>query len=167
MAVWGRKANTVGSMKILRWSSAVMPLLPVLWLFSGSPFYIFGIQLFGGIVWAGFNLCSLNAVFDIVPGRWRTQAVAYYNVANGVALFAGAFLGGQMMGKLPSIHATPFLTLLLISGLLRAAIYLLMFPHGETSGSTDRSRDIHVMVSRLFFVPARMTCQALGLVTRK
>jgi MFS family permease len=128
MALWGRAADEIGLQKIFRLSCWLTLLMPLLWLVSPSPWYIFFLQLFGGLSWAGFNLSTTNYLFDAVPARWHIQAISYFNVINGTALFAGAFLGGHVMEKLPPLLGFPFLTLLQISGALRLAVCLTLLP---------------------------------------
>lgn len=128
MAAWGRKADQAGPLKVLQVCTWLTPLLPLLWLTSQSPWPIFFVQIFGGVVWSGLQLCQINYIFDAVPSRLRTQAIAYFNVVNGMALFAGAFLGGYLLEILPPLLGFRFLTLLQISGVLRVLVALFLLP---------------------------------------
>ena len=51
---------------------------------------------------------------------------SFFNVFNGVALSAGALLGGMLLKWLPALSGHKILTLLAISSFLRIAVGLLM-----------------------------------------
>jgi MFS family permease len=127
-AFWGRKADEVGICKVFRLCYWLTPAIPALWLVSKAPLYIVCVQLMSGVVWSGFNLSTTNYVFDAVPPRYRMQAISYLNVANGLSLFSGAFLGGHLLSVLPPLFGHPFLTLVLLSAGLRLFLCLTVLP---------------------------------------
>jgi len=128
MGIWGRHADIVGNIKVIRLTSFFIPIIPVLWLFSQNIAYLIIIQIFGGYVWAGYNLSVFNFVYDAVMPEKRTRCVSYFNVINGTAICCGALLGGLLAKNLPPILGHRLLTLFLLSGVLRAAFSMVMLP---------------------------------------
>lgn len=123
---WGRHADKVGNLKIIRFTTPLISLIPILWIFSQNTIYLFAVQIFSGFLWAGFNLCSTNFIYDAVTPEKRTRCVAYFNVLNGIAVSLGAILGGLMLPHLPPLFGHNILSLFLISGLLRFVIAIFM-----------------------------------------
>lgn len=136
---WGGISDRFGNKKILNLCGWGMTIVPVLWLFSANIYYLVIIQVYGGVIWSGFNLAIANFLFDAVTPPKRARCVAYQGLVNGMALFTGSFLGGITAGHLPdSITIGPFvwkpqsmlLMVFLISGIIRfiaACIFLKKF----------------------------------------
>lgn len=121
MRLWGSHADHVGNRRVMRLTSYFLPVIPVLWLVSHNIAYLIAIQFFSGFFWAGFNLAASNFMFDAVTPEKRTRCIAYYNVINGAAIFAGALSGGFLAKSLPPISGNRILSLFLLSGLVRFA----------------------------------------------
>ncbi len=80
---WGKNADKSGNMKALRVSSLLIASLPFWWILNQNPFYLLFAQILSGIAWAGFNLCSLNFIYDAVTPAKRTRCIAYFYFFNG------------------------------------------------------------------------------------
>ena len=122
MHYWGRHADVVGNLKILKLSCRVIPIIPFLWLPSTTTLYLVLVQILAGFFWAGFNLCATNFIYDAVSPEKRLRCIAYFNVLNGTAICLGALAGGMMAPHLPSLLGHHLITLMVISGLLRIAV---------------------------------------------
>ena len=126
---WGKFADKYGNREVLRLSGLLIPLLPILWIFSSNPYYlIFVPQLLSGIAWAGFNLSASNYIYDAVTVQRRAIVVSYYSLLNGIGVFIGAILGGLIAYYVHLSSINIFLFIFIVSGILRAAVFLLMFP---------------------------------------
>ncbi|MDO8491398.1 MAG: MFS transporter [Dehalococcoidia bacterium] len=125
---WGRAADKGGNLRIVRLSAGLIPLVPLLWLVSTSPVYLGVVQVFSGFAWAGFNLCTVNYLYDATTSENRTRYLAYFNAGHGIAGGLGALAGGYLAPHLPYFLGYQVLTLLLVSGLLRAAVSLAFLP---------------------------------------
>lgn len=119
MGLWGRHADNVGNLKILKVTSIFIPMIPIVWLFSPNVIYLLCVQFFSGFFWAGFNLSVTNFIYDAVTPEKRTRCVAYFNAVNGAAIFAGAALGGYLVNVIPPFMGNTILSLLVLSGILR------------------------------------------------
>lgn len=117
--IWGRHADLVGNAKVLKVTSLLIPLIPSLWCFSQHMAWLIPVEIFSGFVWAGFNLCSANFIFDSVSPEKRVRCLSYFSFINGIALFLGAAIGGFLAERLPPIAGYRLLTLFLLSSFLR------------------------------------------------
>lgn len=128
---WGKHADIVGNLKVIKSTAMLVPIIPILWLFSANKLYLVGIQIFAGFLWAGYNLCITNFIYDSVSPEKRTRCLAYFNFLNGLGLFLGATLGGYLLEHLPRIFGYQTLTIFLISGILRGIIVAIFIPKIE------------------------------------
>lgn len=127
--VWGRQADRVGNVKVLKMTSLFIPLIPLLWIFSSNLFYLFCIEIFAGFVWGGFNLCSVNFIYDAVSPGKRVRCLGYFGFIIGTATFLGASLGGYLAERLPPLNGSRILTLFLISAVLRYVSHFFLSRH--------------------------------------
>ena len=145
--IWGKHADVVGNAKILKIASFLIPLIPILWLFSKNPFYLMSVEMFSGFVWGGFNLCTANYIYDAVSPAKRVRCLGYFNLINGIALCLGASLGGYLAEHVTPLFGYRLMTLFLISGLLRfAAHFFLSQKFKEVRASAK-----HISSANLFF----------------
>lgn len=126
MRYWGRHADIVGNLRVIRLSCLVIPILPLFWLISAEIPYLLMIQVIAGFFWAGFNLCATNFIFDAVTPEKRTRCIAYFNVLNGAAICLGALIGGLIEPHLLPLLGYPLMTLMVISAVLRMVVVQLM-----------------------------------------
>lgn len=123
---WGAHADAVGNLKIIKLTSPLIGFIPLLWILNRHPVFLFFAQVFSGFVWAGFNLCTTNFIYDAVTPSKRTRCIAYFNTLNGLAACAGALCGGFSLRWLPHLLGYKILTLFLISSILRITASVLM-----------------------------------------
>lgn len=143
---WGRHADKVGNIKVIKFTAPFIGMIPLMWIISRNPVYLFCAQAFSGFAWAGFNLCASNFIYDAVTPEKRTRCIAYFNVFNGLALCFGALLGGFILQKLPPIFGYRILTLFLLSAVLRLLVALFI------TGKLKEVRPVEEITSdRLFF----------------
>ncbi len=121
---WGRAADRAGNLKLLIISSALIPFVPLIWMVSSNVLYLSLVQVITGIAWAGFNLCSVNYLYDATTTDNRTRYLAYFNAGAGTATGLGALIGGYIMPSIPAIRGSHILTLFSISGILRGLVCL-------------------------------------------
>ena len=102
-------------------------MLPVLWVFSTKFAYLIGIQVLGGIVWAGFELSSFNFVFDTTTPEKRARCVSYYNMINGVMIFLGT-IAGSLIIKYNALFWSKYYLAFIVSGAARFLVALVFLP---------------------------------------
>ncbi len=121
---WGKNADKSGNMKALRVSSLLIASLPFWWILNQNPFYLLFAQILSGIAWAGFNLCSLNFIYDAVTPAKRTRCIAYFYFFNGLAISLGSLIGGFLANRLPMIFGYRLFSLFFLAGTLRFIVAL-------------------------------------------
>ncbi|MEO0100889.1 MAG: MFS transporter [candidate division WOR-3 bacterium] len=126
---WGKYADRYGNARILKASSFLISLIPLLWLLSPNPIYLILLNAFAGYAWSGFNLCTVNFIFDAASPEVRTRCLGYFNFTNGVTIFLGGLIGGFLATRLPPFFSrSPLLTLFLLSGILRIMVDVILLP---------------------------------------
>jgi MFS family permease len=120
---WGKTADKIGNVKIIKVTGLLICILPILWIFSKNFFYLILINGFAGYIWAGFNLSTVNFIFDVASQETRTRCVGYFNFTNGMFIFLGTMLSGWLATHLPAlVNKSKLLTLFLLSGILRTVV---------------------------------------------
>ena len=136
---WGAQADDAGNIRIVKLVSLLMPLIPVLWMFSPDVLYLIGVQVFSGFLWSGYMIASSNFIFDAVTPAKRACAIAYFNVVNGSAVCAGALLGGVLIDALPGFWPWQGIqAVFLLSGVLRL-LFRIFLARGISEVRTART----------------------------
>jgi MFS family permease len=128
MRLWGRFSDRYGNLLVLRTCGFLVPLAPILWLFSINPIYLAGVQALAGVFWGGFNLAASNYIYDCVSQQRRGICFAYSDALNGIGIFLGATVGGLIATYVNVGFISILLFLFLVSGLLRLAFSAVMLP---------------------------------------
>ncbi|OIO24879.1 hypothetical protein AUJ13_02010, partial [Candidatus Micrarchaeota archaeon CG1_02_49_24] len=131
MPYWGRLADIVGSRNVLRVSGLLVPIAPVLWVFSAEPLYLVFAQVFSGFAWAGFDLSTFNYALSSASKEHRVSFISYYSLMNNLMIFAGALLGGLVAEYFASaslLWMHGLLLLFLLSGAIRLAVSFVFLP---------------------------------------
>ncbi|TAL39333.1 MAG: MFS transporter [Spirochaetes bacterium] len=122
MGRWGRLADRIGNVRVLKFTAPIIAGVPLLWIAGRHPVYLFFAQVISGFAWSGFQLAASNFIFDAVAPDRRVKYISYFNVLNGVLLSLGALLGGSLLSWLPGLLGLPILTLFAISSGLRIVV---------------------------------------------
>jgi len=136
---WGKYADKVGNLKVMRIVSFALPFVPLLWLVSHNVFYLVAVQLFSGVCWAGFDLCSGNFIYEAAPLGKRLKYIAYHRALTTAFMAMGALIGAYLLGIVRPVLGYNILALFVLSGVLRFAITMVMFPKLKEVRGTMRS----------------------------
>jgi MFS family permease len=85
------------------------------------------VEIFSGMMWAGFGLANYNYMLEVAPSRARAVYAAMFNVVIGVAGVLGPISGGFVAAYFANnallgiSWLTEFRVLFLITGLIRLA----------------------------------------------
>ena len=146
MGLWGKLIDGKGTKFVIYASGILTPLIPFFWLFSKNFYYLCVVEIFSGIAWAGFNLSSSNFIFDAVKPENRVRCIAYFKFFEGIAVFAGALIGGFLIGHIPAwIFISSIPIIFLISGIIRLIVSVVMLP------TLKEARLIEMEVGHTFF----------------
>ena len=154
---WGRISDAFGNRLIMVVTGLVIPVLPILWIFSTNYLYLLVVQALAGMAWGGFSLSSSNYIYDLVPASKRAMYLAFHNVLASIAVFSGALIGGYLGTHLPS-HINLFgqhyewlstlYGVFIISSLMRLIIAILLLPRLKEM-RTVRSMTVGGLVFRV------------------
>ncbi len=126
LTFWGRRADIAGNMKVIKVTSWLLPVVPLLWLASNNIFYLIFAQIISGFAWSGFNLAAVNFVYDASEDQNRTKHIAVFNTITSLAICSGALIGGYIAPYLPALLGYKMRTLFTISGVMRGAVVILL-----------------------------------------
>ena len=127
LPVLGKMVDRYGTRKVLTLAGYLMPAISLWWLFSGSLYYLIFVQIYGGFVWAGFEIAAFNFFFDTIIPQKRARYIAYSNVLNGIALFIGAMIGGLIV-KYNHFLGSQYMMVFLLSGVFRYIVSFIFIP---------------------------------------
>ncbi len=136
---WGKYADKTGNLKVMRIVSFAIPFVPLLWLVSHNVFYLVSVQLFSGACWAGFDLCSGNFIYEAAPLGKRLKYIAYHKALSTLFMALGALTGAFLLGVVRPVLGYNILALFVLSGVLRLAMTMVMFPKLKEVRGTMRS----------------------------
>ena len=150
MTYWGKYSDVFGNKKVLTATGLMMPIIPILWLFSHNMYYLIIVQCISGFVWAGFNLSAANFIFDTTSPEKRATCVAYFNIFNGIGIFIGATLGGILATVITWkwIFVSSLPIIFLISGIARLLICAAFLPNLQEFRKVRpiRSKDLFIKI---------------------
>ena len=145
LPVWGRSSDRFGNRKVLSLTGFLMPITPILWMFSHDFSYLIVIQVYSGFIWSGFEIASFNFIFDTTSPQKRATAIAYYNVINGIAIFTGAMIGGLIV-RYNTVFWSKYILVFVISGVMRYIVSFVFIPKLKEVRQVER-----IPYSKLFF----------------
>ena len=126
---WGKYADRVGSLPIVRKVSYLIPLVPILWLASSNVVYLVFVQLFSGTVWAGFDICSRGLVYKAASPEKRAGYIVYEKSLIALCQACGALVGAGLLSFMFPVFGNRILGLFLLSGILRFVVAKALFPN--------------------------------------
>jgi len=127
VAWWGKRADKAGNIKILRITAMMVPFVSLLWLINSSVVWLCATQVYSGFAWAGFNLCAGLFIWDAAPRENRTRYIALFVGLGAVGLTLGSLIGGDLGPYLPKISGSYFLSIFLLSGIVRLVVVAGLF----------------------------------------
>lgn len=136
---WGKVSDRHGNRLVMLLCSVLMPVIPLLWLFSDNYYWLLFAQMTSGLAWSGYNLTTANYLYDIRPHQ--TDFATYAAVQAGIAavlVFVGSVFGGYLAHVAPAINAllplplgSALFIVFVMSCILRAAVLLWFIPRAE------------------------------------
>lgn len=81
-------------------SSLGISCIPLLWVVSGNPVYIFCIQLFSGVFWGIQELSVFLILFNEIPREDRLSVLSIFNTLSALGIFLGSVIGGYVFNML-------------------------------------------------------------------
>ena len=134
---WGKLVDKSGSLRVLGFASHLIPFVPILWLFSGSIFYLCIVQLFSGAVWAAFDLCAQTFIYKSTQPEQRLYYIVYYRSLTTFSAAMGTLTSALLLTSMFHVFGSQILGMLLLSGVLRMAVVRFMIPKLKPGGIPD------------------------------
>jgi MFS family permease len=128
MQVWGVLADKKGNMRVLRITAPLIGVMTFGWFAYQAPWWLACVETLGGLSWAGYNIASINFVYESSTDEERARNVSLFSALAGVGIFAGSIVGGILAPVVPTILSYSLLSLILASAVLRFAIGVFVLP---------------------------------------
>ncbi len=155
LSFWGRFSDRFGNRLVMLFSSVVIPIVPLLWLFSPDHTYLLVVQMVSGFVWSGYSLSTANYLYDIRPHKSDFAVYAAMQSALGaVAVFVGALLGGLIATAAPVLAdmipfldgmRSPLFIVFVASFALRVAVSVWFIPRAAEPQTRKRPRVLQII----------------------
>lgn len=153
LSFWGKYMDRAGSLKVLRIVSYVIPIIPILWLFSSGFVYLMVIQAFSGILWAAFDLGNQTYIFQAAPEEKRFRYILYHRSLSTFSIALGAIAGGYLLKFVPPVLGNSILGVFLVSGLLRFMVVSCMLSGLKEADDIRQRRSAVSSVTPILRVP--------------
>jgi MFS family permease len=111
--VFGRMTDKKGDIFVQVLTGLLVPFLPIAWMIIVLPGQAVFINIFSGLLWAGYNLSSFNILLKLTPDDHRPEATAIYQTLVISSAVFGPLIGGALADSLG------FKTVFAVSGIGR------------------------------------------------
>ena len=109
---WGRVGKVRGNLHLLKLTTILMVILPLLWIsvyyfnYEGRIIVSLIINVLAGITFAGFGLSSFNYLYEISDEKEVVKISSLVNCLKGIGIFVGAVIAGSIVDSSTIINFT-------------------------------------------------------------
>ena len=109
---WGRVGKTRGNLYLLKLTTMLMVVLPILWIsvyyfnYEGRIIVSLIINILAGVTFAGFGLSSFNYLYEISDEKEVVKISSLVNCLKGIGIFVGAVIAGSIVDSSTIINFT-------------------------------------------------------------
>ncbi len=135
----GKMVDRAGAIKVLRVASFIIPVLPVLWIFSSNIGYLMGAQVLSGMAWATYDICVQSFLCRASPPSKRLHYIIYQRSIVTLAAALGPLLGAVLLNITFPMFGNPIFGIFLISGVMRLAVVFTVLPRLKDTGTDIES----------------------------
>jgi MFS family permease len=115
-----------GNLKVIRITTILLPIVPVLWLGSSNVIYLMAANVVSGFAWSGYSLSATNFIYDASEPAIRHKQLAEFSALDGIAGSIGFLLGGVLASRLPAIFNYQLQSIFTLSGVMRAVVVIVL-----------------------------------------
>ena len=137
MTFWGKMVDKSGSLRVLGIVTHLIPLVPLMWLFSGNVIYLCAVQLFLGVVQAAFDLSCQTFIYKSTQPAQRLHYIVYCKSLTTFASALGTLTGALLLGHIFPVFGSPILGIFLVSAIAQMAVVRFMLPKLRPGGIPD------------------------------
>lgn len=141
LSFWGKRIDSSSALRVISFTSIGMAFPPLLWsIWQGIPYLII-VQIFYGMIAAGFNLSIPIYISNLSEPGKRPYYLSYLFALNMGMAGIGAILSGFLIEKIlkPQLLSSEFLDLFLISGVLSMLVAVSFFFFLEEAPSFNKN----------------------------
>jgi hypothetical protein len=124
LTVWGKVVDNTGAIKLMKVISFVIPIIPVLWLFSANLYFLGIVQFVSGVAWAAFDLCNQTHICSASPISKRLYYIVYQRCVITIASAVGPLVGAYLLNRIFPVFGNPILSIFLLSGAMRFIVVI-------------------------------------------
>jgi MFS family permease len=140
---WGRVIDRYGTRPVMFATAMLIPFIALLWIPADNFLYVVLIQIYSGLVWAGFDLANFNMMLKIAPRKTLHDYAAHINGLSAAMTFAGGIIGsvlalffeGTTLGLISGLQI-----IFLVSAVARFAVAALAVPRITKTMTVDGPR---------------------------
>ncbi|MAX13038.1 MAG: hypothetical protein CMG11_03100 [Candidatus Marinimicrobia bacterium] len=109
---WGRVGKAQGNLYLLKLTTMLMVVLPILWIsvyyfnYEGRIIVSLIINILAGVTFAGFGLSSFNYLYEISDEKEVVKISSLVNCLKGIGIFVGAVIAGSIVDSSTIINFT-------------------------------------------------------------
>ncbi|HNB51405.1 MAG TPA: MFS transporter [Anaerolineales bacterium] len=93
---WGKLMDKKDAFWVQMVTGFLIPILPFAWMFITQAWHVGIINIFSGILWAGYNLANFNLLLVMTPDDQRSRAVALFQTVVFTSAVLGPIIGGYL-----------------------------------------------------------------------
>lgn len=134
--IFGRVVDRKGSTWVFLATGFAITLLPMAWAFYNDTTDVAINNIFGGFLWAGFNLATFNLLLLLTPDDQRPRATALFQFA----VFGGSVIGPLVGGYIADAVSYP--AVFLTSGVGRLTAMILFVIMGARAARVQERKII-------------------------
>jgi len=94
---FGHLSDRWGARRVLILTGFLIPLIPIFWTFTRTSWQPILVNIYSGVLWAGYNLAAFNYLLTITNAENRPRYTAMAQVAVALSTALGAGLGGEIV----------------------------------------------------------------------
>lgn len=113
LRIFGSLNDRLGAYRVALLSGLLIPLVPVLWIFTSSPWHPLPLNLLAGFLWAGYGLASFNLLLGLSTPETLARYSALFQIAVMISAAIGAAVGGLI------VQQWGFAAIFIVSGIGR------------------------------------------------
>jgi MFS family permease len=125
MPLIGRFAKRYGAGNLLWIGGLGILPLSAIWVISPNPWYLVGVQLLSGVLWACYEMATMLLLLESIPANERTSVLTTQNALNATMVVTGSMIGALLF-KLLGEGLFAYHTLFIVSACLRVGTVILL-----------------------------------------
>lgn len=148
----GKLSDKYGNVRLFAIENIFFALNPLLWVLTGSPFWLFILPgIAAGIANSAAILSFNNFSYDYLTKKERGTGIAYASLFAGAGVFLGSIIGGLLLNfDISLFHLNKFIFIFILAFILRSAVALIFLPKIKEQKKVKRIPHLHLSILHPF-----------------